>query len=183
MKNKNGSFQDENKIVQLNEEQFTLLFNQHWKKLFAFCRFHTEDTERARGMVQDIFCSLWDRRHQQDMVTNMRSYLFGAAKLKIANYFRDKYLHEQHLKSISKLHCETVHNTEETILFEDLNDFVNSLVSKLPSKCREVYQLSRNSQLSIPEIAIRLNIAEKTVEAHLNKALKSLRTSLKVVNN
>ena len=41
-----------------------------------------------------------------------------------------------------------------------------------------VYKLSREEQLSHKEIADQLDISTKTVENHLNKALRQLRTSL-----
>jgi RNA polymerase sigma-70 factor (ECF subfamily) len=41
-----------------------------------------------------------------------------------------------------------------------------------------VYKLSREEQLSHKEIAAQLDISTKTVENHLNKALRQLRTSL-----
>lgn len=55
------------------------------KKLFSFCYQHTNNTERARGIVQEIFCSLWDRRYEQE-IRDVGSYLFSAARLKIAQF-------------------------------------------------------------------------------------------------
>lgn len=167
----------------MDEQRFTALFNQHWKKLFGFCCYHVQDTEQAREMVQDIFCSLWERRERQKINTEIANYLFGAARLKIANYFRDKYSRQEHLKHIAAFQSETTYDTEEAILYENLDGVVNSLVSSLPEKCREVYTLSRKKELTIPEIAGHLNIAEKTVEAHLSKALKFLRSRLRTSNS
>ncbi|MBE5322338.1 helix-turn-helix domain-containing protein [Pedobacter sp. MR2016-19] len=74
--------------------------------------------------------------------------------------------------------CESINNTEETILFKDLDHFVDGLVNRLPCRCKQVYTLSRNSGLTIPEIAEQLELSEKTVEAHLTKALRFLKTYL-----
>jgi len=52
-------------------------------------------------------------------------------------------------------------------------------IGLLPPKCREVFLLSRFSQLSYREIAESLGISPKTVENQLSKALRLLRTYLK----
>jgi RNA polymerase sigma-70 factor (ECF subfamily) len=49
----------------------------------------------------------------------------------------------------------------------------------LPEQCRLVFQLSRFEELKYSEIAEHLNISIKTVENHMGKALKIMRTQLK----
>jgi len=68
--------------------------------------------------------------------------------------------------------------THENLEYKELVSQVNSVVETLPEKCREVYKLSREEYLTHKQIASRLNISTKTVENHLTKALKHLRTSL-----
>ena len=43
---------------------------------------------------------------------------------------------------------------------------------------QEVFNLSRNAHLTYKEISIRLNISEKTVERHINEALKFLKKNI-----
>jgi len=52
-------------------------------------------------------------------------------------------------------------------------------LNDLPKKCREIYILSRKENLTISEIAQKLNISKRTVENQLTNALKHLRASLK----
>ena len=55
-------------------------------------------------------------------------------------------------------------------------------VAQLPDKCRQVFRMSRMEGLDNEEIARRLAIAKKTVENHLNIALKRIRATLDHVN-
>lgn len=66
----------------------------------------------------------------------------------------------------------------DNIEYKELTEQVSSVVNTLPDKCREVYKLSREECLSHKEIASQLNISTKTVENHLTKALRQLRTSI-----
>ena len=63
-------------------------------------------------------------------------------------------------------------------MFKELVEQINSVIDSLPDKCRKVYKLSREEQLSHKEISQKLNISTKTVENHITKALKTLRVSL-----
>ena len=62
-----------------------------------------------------------------------------------------------------------------------MQDYINGLVDKLPEKCRLVFKYSREEGKKNSQIAEELDIAEKTVEAHLTKAIKSLRVSLRLM--
>ena len=64
------------------------------------------------------------------------------------------------------------------IEYRELLSQINSIVDNLSAKCKVVYKLSREEQLSHKEIASQLDISTKTVENHLNKALRQLRISL-----
>lgn len=172
-------FQDRNSADWLDEQRFNELFLRYWKKLFGFCRHHIQDAEDSREIVQLVFLSLWERRHQLDIKVNIGHYLFCAARLRIARYFRESSYRKGQLACNSDSFCDATNNTEETIHFDDLNRYVESLVDRLPCRCRQVYTLSRNSGLTIPEIANELGISVKTTEAHLTKALKFLRTEIR----
>lgn len=171
-------FQDKEAACWLDEQLFRELFTRYWKKLFGFCRHHIRDAESSREIVQQVFLSLWERREELDIRVNIGHYLFSAVRLRIAHYFREQAYRKQQLSCVSNGFCDATNSTEETVHFEDMNRYVESLVRKLPCRCRQVYTLSRNSGLSIPEIAGELGIAEKTAEAHLTKALRFLKAAI-----
>ncbi|WP_449438768.1 sigma factor-like helix-turn-helix DNA-binding protein [Pedobacter steynii] len=51
-------------------------------------------------------------------------------------------------------------------------------IASLPSKMKEVFELSRKANLSHRQIAIELDLSEKTVKNQVNNALKVLRLKL-----
>ena len=50
-------------------------------------------------------------------------------------------------------------------------------IGNLPKKCKETFMLSKNQGLTNIEIAEYLDVSVKTVEGHLTKAFKLLRTN------
>ena len=61
---------------------------------------------------------------------------------------------------------------------EELYALIRAAVLDLPARCREVFTLSRDESLTNKEIADRLGISVKTVEAQITTALKRIRNFL-----
>lgn len=53
---------------------------------------------------------------------------------------------------------------------------LDTILQEMPPKCREVFTMSKLQKLKYKEIALHLNISEKTVESHMGKAIKIIRT-------
>ena len=60
-----------------------------------------------------------------------------------------------------------------------INELVDHAIETLPEKCRHIYTLSKKEGLSYQEIALHLEISEKTVENQIGIALRKLRETLK----
>lgn len=157
---------------------FTEIYNRYWKKLFSIAANKINDLEEAEEIVQDIFVSLWNRRDALCITTGLGSYLAVSVKYRVIKVL-EKYSHARKYSDYSKNALDMVHNsTEEWLEFEELKARLSEFVAELPQKCQLVFRLSRESGFSQKRIAEELEISEKTVEAHLGKALKILRTRL-----
>ena len=64
------------------------------------------------------------------------------------------------------------------LLEQDIRKVLEEAVERLPERCREVFVLSKMEELSNKEIAEKLNVSVKTVEAQMTKALSRLRKDL-----
>jgi len=60
----------------------------------------------------------------------------------------------------------------------ELRRKINQAIGELPDKCREIFVLSYLKDMKNSEIALMMNVSVRTVEAHIYKALKSLRARL-----
>ena len=57
---------------------------------------------------------------------------------------------------------------------------IRAAIASLPDRCREIFLLSRDQNMTYAEIAKVLGISIKTVETQMGRALKALRTQIDV---
>lgn len=137
-----------------------------------------KEFEEAESIVQSVFISFWEKRKTIKIVGSIENYLVGAVKLAVMDYKRKYAVRKERLEEHLMNYCGSSHCTENELAFEELNAEVNKLTDSLSCQCKKVYELSRKKGLNNKEIASTLLISEKTVEAHLTKALKHLRAHL-----
>jgi RNA polymerase sigma-70 factor (family 1) len=161
-----------------NEAAFTEIYERFWDKLFCIAANKLNSPDDAEGLVQDIFLDLWNRRSSLS-INSLEAYLATAVKYKVINILAKRSRDRRFLDQASLQYTVEDDCTEQWISFEELKDSLTRLVAALPEKCRMVFQLSRDNGFSQKEIAAQLGIAEKTVESHLSRALRTLRSELK----
>lgn len=162
---------------------FEYLYNRYWESVFAVCYNNTRKVELSRGMTQDIFRSIWERRFTIEIADSIEKYLIRSAKYKVAEYYRNQAIRSKHLSSIQYDFTESINQTQEDFDQKILEEKIQLLVSQLPSRCREVFELSRFHGFSNKEISNQLQISLRAVEYHISRALKYLRKNLKVSYN
>jgi RNA polymerase sigma-70 factor (family 1) len=158
---------------------FTEIYNRYWDKLLSVAANKlNKDIILAEELVQDLFMDLWRRRQDLDISVDLSIYLAAAMKYKVIDA-RIKRKRVKTFKEDSASHLSIVDTTtEQQLSFHELKDRLGILVQKLPEKCRLIYTLRKEAGYSQKEIAQHLHISEKTVESHLYRAIKALRSGL-----
>jgi len=160
-----------------DESTFESVYKHFLKPLHVYAIAILKDEDRAEGMVQNVFLKLWDKKERLSFSGSLQAYLYGAVYHECLNYLRHekvKIKHQQHVVYTMGNNAEESGKMELLDLREKLADALN----ELPEKCRTIFQLSRFEELKYQEIADRLQISIKTVEAQMGKALKILRIKL-----
>lgn len=154
---------------------FRELFDRHYLPLCRFAEYWLRDAGAAEEIVLDLFTHLWQHADELHVTTSLRSYLFRSIRNRALNRLRDDrfaYIPFEELKTL--LYCPESRQLE----FDEIMQLTVEAIDRLPDRCREVFLKSRNEELSNLEIANRMHISVKTVEAQITKALKHLRKAL-----
>jgi len=164
--------------IRITPETFEKAYNENWKNLYSLCYYYVNHQEEAEEIIQDLFKSIWERRADLIIHTSVEQYLFRALKLKIAEHFRTKAVHRKHWEELKMIAVHAEASTEQAVFYNDLQNNVNELVGQMSPQSRNVYTMSREEGLTVPEIASRLSITAKTAENHLTRALGFLKKRL-----
>ena len=157
---------------------FEEVYRLYSEKLCAIAISFTKDRSAAESIVHDVFVSIWERRNDLHLKGSIDHYLSRAVKLAVLEQLRNNALRRQKIECMLQDVCGSDECTKETISYNDLTTRVEGLVDRLPCQCKNVYKMSRIEGLTNKKIASALLISERTVEAHLYKALKFLKENL-----
>lgn len=153
---------------------FTEIYQRYWKKLFYIAGKKLNSLDEAEEVVQNIFLSLWNRRETISITSTLGAYLTVSVKYWIIKILDKQHHQQKYAQSIASNILDD--STQQWLEFMDLKEILDKYITELPEKCQLVFKMSRNHNMSQKQIAEELNISEKTVEAHLGKAIKTLRT-------
>lgn len=162
-----------------NESAFSILFDIYYRDLVLYCGRYIGVAAQCEDIVQNVFFRLWRDRNVIRIESSLKSYLLQAVR----NHCFDEYRHRRsvraHVSSIIDSPLVYNYETENYVLYSDLEDKLQELMDMLPEKYREVFTMNRFDNLKYREIAKRLNVSERTVEVRIGKALDYLRIHLK----
>jgi RNA polymerase sigma-70 factor (family 1) len=157
-----------------------ILFRKYYPLLCSHAVRLVYSSEIAEDLVAELFAKLWTNQVYLNINTSYRAYLFKAIRFSAYNYIRWELGKTMKMDDPDSLRdLSTSFKPEETLLFEELAREIEQIVDHLPTQCRRVFVLSRFENKKYKEIADELGISVKSVEAHISKALETLRKRLK----
>jgi len=174
------AFEDENDLLTAlrtgDQHAFSVIFKRYWYHLYSLAYNKVQSHEVAEEIVQDLLVTLWEKRNVL-LITNLSHYLNVSLKNRCIDHIRrnatkEKYWH--YIKSYFP-----VMEVEEEVIAHELEEALEKGIAQLPEKSRMIFKLNRLDGLSNSEIAVRIQLSEKSVEYHITKSLKQLKRYLK----
>jgi len=160
-------------MILRNESDLKVFYDTHYKVSVRQALRIVNDLAEAEDVVQDCIVKLWDKRHDLKEKDTMLPYFFRMVRNKSIDVIRRRIQKDDgaDLNLISD-------QSSDDLELKDLSESIDALIDSLPEKCRQVFVLSRYENMTYKEIASQLNIAPKTVENQISRALKVLRAGL-----
>ncbi len=156
---------------------FDELYRRHWQSLYQMAWNVLRDKDNCIEIIQVVFVWIWEHRLSLDM-RSPAIYMRSAVKYKMIDILRSKRVRAACLVNLHSLDMDNLITKEEPLEFKELKAAVAQLSAALPERARLIFELSRNEQLSNREIAVKLQITEKTVENQMTIVLKKLRAGI-----
>lgn len=171
-------------IIAGDKSSFEKVYRYYYSRLNYFAKQYVFDSEIAKNIVQDVFTELWVKRNVLQEETNLNAWLFTVTKnksLKIISHLKSQKNYSNYINSRQLVINYSALSDFDTsnFVFEELQSQIDEALDKLSPACRKVFEMSRFEDLKNKQIAEELNLSIKTVEAHISKALRSLKSALK----
>ena len=157
---------------------FQLIFHHYNALLYLFVVKMTGSPETAKEVVQDIFLLVWQQREKLPAIQYPKAWIYRVASNTAVNYLR-KQAADGRLFDRLKTQSSSIAATPETsLLTKETDKILQQAIQSLPPGRQQVYRLSREQNLTIPEIAVLLGLSPHTVKNQLVSALKSIKSFL-----
>ena len=165
-----------------DQHAFAEIYSRYSESLAGFAASKLYSMDAARDLIHDLFVKLWEDRKQLNITLKLKAYLFTITRHRIIDEIRKNITRNEYAAMLQSLTKAYEPNAEQQMAVKELQQMVENSVDQLTPKVKEIYKLSREENLSIPEIAEKLQLSEQTVKNQLSTSLSHLRKSLSKIS-
>ena len=156
------------------EKAFTSVYNLYHVKLYRYFLKKTKSEETSIELVQIVFTKLWNFRHTISEEYSFDTQLFNIARTCFVDFIRQQSIQKSRTLNLNEISHSSM-AVGPDLSFETA-DYFNNVTQSLPPVRKKVFILSRIQGLSYKEIAGHLSISINTVEDHMSKAIRQIKT-------
>lgn len=161
-----------------DKNAFKSLFERYYPLFISFSRKLLKDEATAEDLIQNVFMKIWVGRAGLNEDKNFKNYLLVSVRNEIYQYFRHAFKIEDTGRCPEVIDGSM--NIETEMSAKELQKNIAGVISNMPQRRREIFNMSRHEKLSNKEIAQRLGLSVRTVEKHIENALADIRRYIHV---
>jgi RNA polymerase sigma-70 factor, ECF subfamily len=166
------------RIGQGDIRQFESLFRSSYVSLVRYARSIIKDQDNAEEIVQDLFYRIWKDREKIKIESSLNGYLFRSVHNRCLHLIEHNRIVEKHTEEMSFLQRDSPEIPSDILNYKELQAKIATILEKLPDRCGKIFCMNRFEGLKYSEIAEKLSVSVKTVEANMGRALKEFRKEL-----
>lgn len=166
------------RLIEGDEDAFCELYAAYKNRLIYFAMRFLKSREYAEDIFQDAFAVVWQGRRFINPDASFSAYLYTIVRNRILNQLRDLSNQDKLREQILSQAVNYTNETKDEIIANDLRQFISRALQQLTPRQREIFQMSRERQMSHREIAEVLGISVNTGQESISISLRTLRTYL-----
>ena len=159
----------------MTEKEFKQFFDKNFDGLRSYLYYRSGNLELATDLAQDTLLELWEKQTKNEGKKTV-GFAYKIANDLFITRYRKNIVEAKYINSLEFEFTEM--SPEKVLEFKELKEKYEHTLAEMDERQRVVFLMSRLEGLKYREIADRLSISVKTVEANMGKALKALRNSL-----
>jgi RNA polymerase sigma-70 factor, ECF subfamily len=166
------------RIRQGDVKQFESLFRSSYVSLVRYAKTLLKDQDTSEEIVQDLFFRIWQDRGKIKIESSLNGYLFRSVHNRCLHYIEHNRIVEKHAEEMLFRQPESSESPSDILNYKELQAKIATILEKLPERCGQIFYMNRFEGLKYNEIAEKLSVSVKTVEANMGRALKEFRKEL-----
>lgn len=160
-------------------KDFSEIYIEYYPRLFRFACDFVSCKEDAENLLHDAFLDLWKINDYIPSIKSVNAYMFRLVRNRCIDYLKHQMCERAYLEDAA-VECRAKVLTlegmgDEELIAKELSVIIRETVDNLPTRCREIFIMSRIEGLRHSEIAERLGLSENTVAVQIGIALRRIR--------
>jgi len=163
-------------LSQKNSEMALRWLYDAWSdRIMRYILMYVGHSETAEELTSDVFFAVWENRKTLCELADFDAYIYKIAKNKALNYLRVQRPEFVNIDDIAlDLFANTQTTPEDECISREMIERVNNAIERLSPKAKLAFKLVREDGMKYREAAEHLDISIKTLETHLNAAMKKI---------
>nr|WP_068890136.1 RNA polymerase sigma-70 factor [Pedobacter panaciterrae] len=162
-----------------NIKAYDHLFERYFGILYNFSLNYVKNTAVAEELVMDLMFNIWKKRNELHINGEVGAYLFSAMKNVLFNFIRKKELITTDIELLTEQHPATNQSADHELHYKELEQVYQIKLNQLSPQRKKIFKLSREEQMTYPQIAESMNLSVNTIKTQMLVSLKHLREGLK----
>ncbi|WP_315815517.1 sigma-70 family RNA polymerase sigma factor [Paraflavitalea speifideaquila] len=168
---------------QFDAGSFREVYEQFHTKVFRYYLKRAAVHETATELTQQVFVKLWQSRHTLSADLSFEIQLFTMANSVWIDHLRKEARNRKYIRSVDEFGSLADHYQDQPGMYAlEVRDDVRLAMQQLPPVRKKVFVLKMFHGYSNQEIAGMLSVSVKTVEDHLWKAMRFIRSLLTMLS-
>jgi RNA polymerase sigma-70 factor (family 1) len=168
------------RLRQGDEQAFIVIYDIYKRKLARALQRLLKSDDLVEEVLQDAFLKLWKQRAQILPNQSIGAFLYKISENLVYDVFRRAARDRKLRAMLYETSHEAYSHVEEIVIENERSLQLNKAISLLPPQRQRVFRMCRLEGHSYEEVSKELNISKSTVNDHLLKANRFLRSYLSI---
>lgn len=162
-----------------DEKAFEKLYLLFSEKIYHISRKMNLCHEDAEGVVQEVFLKIWKNRAKLDPELSINAYMIAIVRsLVIKKSKKEARFFAFQNYNLPLYPFESNNGPEEDLIYSEFHHLSSEIIDQLPNGQKQIFIMRNFENLSIDEIAEKLNLSKRTVENQIFRATKVVKERL-----
>ena len=153
-----------------DKDAFEQIYKIYVARLMNYIKpFVKNSQEETEEILQELFLKVWIHRKKVSKASNLQAYLFRMAKHELIN----RHVREVRYNALLDKKDKTLVDTDtslEKIIYKEYLQFAENAIEGLSPQRKTIFKMRTQNDMSISEIAGKLNITSTAVKKQLYEA-------------